>query len=269
MNIVFSKTDNIKIKSLINTLSVCGHQVIIWDDKIIPIADMLYRNKIDLLFIETDLAIKYENLINCNCIIYGIFVPDKLLDKCKLLIYDKDIKKSIKNNINFENAYAIDFAADYSIYRKGIFKEKYKSDVLYFSDYETSEENIELINRLMYDTSYNFICVGKHYIPVPCYFGNLFQENRIHFMKSTKVVLNLSKQMFYNSSVNKICSSNNFDEIRDLVHNKNKREAWIKQNYKESIENHTYFHRLKDIFELINLKNESEKCTDIFRRIRF
>lgn len=163
----------------------------------------------------------------------------------------------------------------------------------------------ETINKylipLCNEKKYTIKIFGNSHWPVVQYCGFLQNEYVKHAMKSADICINLSEphsQVYgfdiiekpfkllsnkcfvisdYVEGLHKLFGENLVmaktpEEFKKLVDhylkNPDERQPFIDTGYKEVMNNHTYFHRVRDIFNNLNLEHYGRKTMEIYNKIR-
>ena len=59
-----------------------------------------------------------------------------------------------------------------------------------------------------------------------------------------------------------------WEKIDHFIKNPDDRLEYINRGYNEVINNHTYFHRIRDIFVKLGLVSHAKQCNEVYQKIK-
>jgi hypothetical protein len=150
------------------------------------------------------------------------------------------------------------------------YDENYASDILYISDIPINVQPAMLpYLKIVGMTDYKFKIVGNQHIPFAQYMGVVNNIEISKFLSSTKLVIDFDGNVIYDSMIfQKPCITNlteypfceSFSNVNgeDFIEFLRKERPHV--SYKHTLENHTYHHRVRDIFQKLKLPDMIDKC---------
>lgn len=194
-------------------------------------------------------------------------------------------------------------ASDIYDYTNGEFNQDFQSDITFIGGYWANKSKV--INKyllpLCNDFKYKIKIFGNSPWPIPQYCGHVQSEltrdilasaticPQLHEPHSQEFGFDLSERTFkllsnkcfvisdYVEGLNLLFgdklllakSPEDFwEKIDYFIKNPDKRLEYVKRGYNEVIEKHTYFHRIKDIFNNLNMSIHAQYCEMIYDKIK-
>jgi hypothetical protein len=194
-------------------------------------------------------------------------------------------------------------ASDIFEYTKGQKQTEYESDVTFIGGYwaQKSKTLNKYLLPLCNDFRYKIKIFGNSLWPVPQYCGYVNNEEVRHVLSSATICPQLhephSQDFGFDVSERtfKLLSNKCFvvsdyveglhklipkgivyatdpkefaDYIAYFVENPDKRLEYIQNGYEEVMNNHTYFHRVRDIFNNLKLYSHARHCEEVYNNIK-
>ena len=194
-------------------------------------------------------------------------------------------------------------ASDLGDYINGKKTKEFESDIVFIGGYWNQKSKV--INKylipLCNDFRYKIKIFGNAPWPVPQYCGYVQNElvrdilasaticPQLHEPHSQEFGFDVSERTFkllsnkcfvisdYVEGLNlifgdKIVMTKSPEEFREridyFIKNPDERIPYIEQGYKEVINNHTYFHRVRDIFNNLGLTSHAKKCEQVYENYK-
>lgn len=269
-------------------IKAIGEEVILWSHRVSAF-DAFDVDKPDILFM-TNANLTKEILLALNKhpeirpVLYSSSLPQTMTMNCPpaLVITPPGMPQHVKDNISYENMLEAKYAADLVNYTKGYYMDKASSDLLVLVDRTTVLNSMILqqINGILALNDMSVKCIGYR-INSPLYLGQMGPEHTSCFMKSTKLAICYSYEMIPNCVVNRTFCLTPHEQPwvpqftddtgllegieRFLETDKQKRNI-TKKAAKQMLDKETYFHRLAEIGELLDLPEWSDKAMEILPR---
>ena len=197
-------------------------------------------------------------------------------------------------------AYSMLLGADVFEYGKGSFKQEFKSDITFIGGYwgYKSQTFNKWLIPLCNDFKYQIKIFGNSPWPVPQYCGYVQNELTRDIFASATICPNLSephsqdfgfdiierpfkllankcfvisdyveglKKLFPYSIVSARDPKEFVYYIEHFLKNPDKRFEHIQSGYNDVMNNHTYFHRVKDIFSKLGLNSQAKHCENTYK----
>ncbi len=288
MNIVISYDSNdMMINGLCAALKVIYPNTVAWIPNKKPVYDMIDEIQPDLIFIGS----KYINnsfisAVNNNnkdakridIVVFGISHFDKI--NPRLICLPDNVPDTILKHIDNYKYIKISPAANVVQYWNGKHEEKYQSDILYISDTQAIDE--EIIHTLsIIRQHYQLKICGKYKVALPEYIGQTTYKEESNFMASTKIAIDFNQSMLLNYGANRVFSLSNTTNLyfpkftlKEILLQLNKymnlavsRETISNNSYKNILKHHTYFHRLSDILNILQLSDLAQQSLSVAAKL--
>ena len=274
--------------SISHAFKAIGEKIVHWSPQVSAF-DALDLEKPDVIFVthknltrETLLALhEYPDM---RIVLYGINLPLKMTEGCppSLVILPPHTPEHIRQHIEHDNVIHANYAADIVNFTKGYYRDKTKSDILIITDVNTSIDMIALeqINSLLAYPDLSIKCAGYR-IPSALYIGSMDAHTLTCFIQSTKMVIVYSLDMLYNCIINRtfcvtpykqelmpqFLDSDGLIESIEKYLNENKlKNSMTKKAAKQVRKEHTYFHRVMELGEALDIPEWVSKATDTLPR---
>lgn len=269
MKIILSHLQNDLFQGLGATFFAMGEECIFWEKHNKPTFDMLEEAQPDIVIIpdyEVDetIVLGAQDYTNTKFIVAGTNFRDDF--KPALVLVDKDTKTSHPSLVVYP-------AANLAKYCSGRKTEEHRSDILFLSDFDTSESIIP--NILATLDKYRIRVVGDYPVPIPQYVGrdNLATINNL--IASTKIAIDFIGKHYLDYAINKVfCLSaehNDFvtsfgiddyqSKVDKYMTEDKLRNKEVKKAYKKVLEESaTYFHIVEKLFVKLGNKEAAAKA---------
>lgn len=265
------------LEGITQVLASIGETLIIWDNKNVPLNDLMDRYHPELMFcyngsIEKKQQAKFVMIDNTG----KDFDPN---------IVDLICTKNEPNNKSNEKYLYVKTAANLA-YHTIQYDQNYATDIFYYSQ-NTTPQILE--HLLEIEKHYQLKIIGQHRIPIFSYLGVGTADDIVKFMKSCKIALAFDLSSVYTYAANKIfCvtnQENNFYPtfttpmfsndvnqcINTYLNNKfitdDTYKSIINHAYEFIVSNHTYFHRTHNILTRLGYNEQAEKCLTQLNKI--
>lgn len=196
-------------------------------------------------------------------------------------------------------------AADVFDYTNGKPKPEFACDIAFVGGYWPYKAQIfdKYLIPLCDEQKYNIKIFGNGIWPVPQYCGLIDNENVKHLLASAKICpalhephsqkygFDVSERVFKILANKCFCISDNVEALRhifkegeDIIIAKNKgdfidlvykylndddqKKIFINNGYNNIINNHTYFHRVRDILVRLNLVDQANLCEKTYENVK-
>lgn len=278
--ITYNPNDN-TIMGIISSLKVVDDNLIIWDTKNKPIYDMIDEIKPELMFLDSQqiTPIILEALNNnkdIKVVLFGLSYYQQI--NPTLILLNDDISKSVMTQFQKNGCpyYIIKKAANIAQYTNGQVIDSYFSDILYLS-VDNPQQNPHILEILisLSKQKYRLKICGQYPILLSSYLGRTTIKDMTNLMLSTKIGIDFDGSMLYNYIANGVfCISsvkNEYmpcfnhrgsleDTLAHFLNDQSLRDDWTIPAQKKVLSEHTYFHRLKDILQILELNDLADKC---------
>jgi hypothetical protein len=273
MRIVLMNFNNDVAFGLMCALESIENQCVMWDKRVKPAYDMFDELKPDLLLcgtgdVDETIVRALEEYKQTKVIFFGFGTPVGL--NPALICYPPQLSDSQISIINPKHIpyVRLDVAANVARFCGGHNVEKYHSDILFISDNPNINEAVmSIFANLIQD--FRAKILGPIHLGIPYYLGNAQLNVLCDNIKSTKCGLDFMNKHVYDYFINKVfCLSfdseefaprltpENFsDEIRRFMSSDKLRAKHTKIAFQTIREKHTYFHRLKDVFDTLGYED--------------
>lgn len=245
------------LKGILDAIVKTFSAAIIWDTRY-PLNDMLDFYKPDIVFVYSS-NIKHE-IDNAKLVILG----DSKINASLICVNDS-------NQSTIPNRYKIEPAANFLTLPN--YNNNYTSDVFYHSQYPQS---VPLQYLQTIEKDYQLKIIGQHRLPLTSYLGIGTEIDVLQCLTSCKIALAFDIHTLYTYAANKIFCLHNQESslfrlckdidsfVHDIDYYIQDRAAGFIQEYIDSAYNdatqQTYFHRLNDIFNLIDEPELAQQC---------
>ena len=216
-------------------------------------------------------------------IIYGVSVPPVLEEYTALVLIPDTVPKVVADNI--DNKMILHKAANFAQFRRGNFAKTMACDVGHISMYDEgpTPEIIRQLGGMVPLLPYQFKVCGPTRIPCHNYLGTIQPNEIMPFLRSTKVYIDYNNTLMLDCAANKIftiCNNVNplfpsFSDdtelaklLSDFVDNEKARRNICKKAYKKVINEHTYFHRVMEMAELLGETEWVDLANQTYRQMR-
>lgn len=266
MKIVCTVNANESIVGVASTLSAMGDiaQTYSWNQATNSSLDMIDELHPDIIMcesreIDAGLVMGLTENPSIKLVCFGMSVPASVTPA--LICFPNELKPEHIKLINRKQYPAIQIAPAANIARfyNGVYNKQCESDIFYLSDIpaQTIYPKIGVLSSVI--DSARLRILGPVKLPLSQYCGNASLETLCNAMKSTKVALDVNGTHMYDYAINKVCCCSTvessflpkMEDILKYVTEEKLRKKAIKNAYEHVSSNHTYFHRLRDIFTLI------------------
>ena len=188
---------------------------------------------------------------------------------------------SVHNPSSEAITHSIGPAANVAQFNSGKYNEKYACDVLYVSNTHLNSTHSTMIGKLQ-NKSYTTRVCGPIKTNLTNYVGNCSIKTLTDMMASSKIVIDVDRNILFDAAFNDtFCLTNVqndffasyssedefFDQIKHFLASANHRKAYIKKA-KEIAKNHTYFHRVYTMCDLLNLSELADKSMKVLDQIQ-
>lgn len=199
--------------------------------------------------------------------------------------------------------YSILLAADTFDYTNGQYRPEFASDITFIGGYWGNKAKVlnKYLIPLCNQFKYKIKIFGNAHWPVPQYCGYVQNElvrdilasaticPQLHEPHSQEFGFDISERTFkllsnkcfvisdYVEGLEKLFENKLemakspeifWEKIEHYIKNPDERLSLIKKGYKEVMEKHTYFHRVRDIFRHLNLNIHADHCEKVYEQIR-
>ncbi len=276
------------LNGIISTIGVLDNKLdnirmINWNPSTKPVFDMFDELKPDLIICNATTAPTMQKAIDeygTKLIVCGGIPPNNL--KPDLVLFSDLVPDMVKKHC--ESPYInVKKAANLGKFRGGKFEEDKKTDVLYYASQPTSQTNEADILSILSGMSYQFKIIGYRR-PLIQYIGQTSVYETANFFASAKLSIDIGGQQEYDIAAQKGCCLSNQDSdlfpsvtdvsveqwskrIEELLEKDKLRASIAKSAYKKVISEHTYFHRLVDIFNNLGWSEEAEQTSEILKEL--
>jgi len=271
MKILIENPTNPILEGIAQTIVNLNIPIVIWDKRS-PLNDMLDTYQPDILFISN----VHNTTQTKTKIVQLNFSSNNLSEIDTNLINVDNVDNVDKPSIPYNFKLAANFT-----YHNISANSNYLTDIFYYS--QTSTLTI-LQHLIEIEKHYQIKIVGPAKLPLYSYLGVSSVADMLTFAKSCKIALAFDMNTLYTYLVNKIrcvtiCKNDIYpyveqsqqliSNIHSLLHDKTAQEEndkRIQQAYNSIISDHTYFHRLKDIFHLLGYEQQSQECMTVLNK---
>ena len=268
MKILIENPTNPILEGIAQTIVNLNIPIVIWDKRS-PLNDMLDTYQPDILFISN-----VHNTTQTKTKIVQLNFSSNNLSEIDTNLINIDNTNEPSTPYNFK------LAANFT-YHNISANSNYLTDIFYYS--QTSTLTI-LQHLIEIEKRYQIKIVGPTKLPLYSYLGVSSVADMLTFAKSCKIALAFDMNTLYTYLVNKIrcvtiCKNDIYpyveqsqqliSNIHSLLHDKTAQEEndkRIQQAYNSIISDHTYFHRLKDIFHLLGYEQQSQECMTVLNK---
>jgi hypothetical protein len=262
--IVFVYHIDYQYNTLANTFKEVYPKSVYWN-RTNSIFDFLYINKPKFFIGPTESftpeVVSALKKFNIPTILYGVAVPPELSGLARLVIVPNDVPKVIARNIQCENKYILEHAANIVSINNPIYDAKKQLDILAIELQPFSKNQLNILASI--DRKHKFRVYLDSISYLPNYAGSL-SKNHGSYIYNSKITIDFNNVIKYDVAFNKgFCLTNkdglypyfsNMEELNNLIDLTLKLgKAYQSRTklYEQVLEKHTYFHRLADIFKLL------------------
>ncbi len=274
MRIVTTLNENEHIVGITSALEAGGYNPIYWDKSRKPAFDMFDEIRPDILICEskeidkaTEIAI---NEYKTKVVLFGMYFNKQITPS--LLCYPSDITKANIERIHKSDIPYVQLqkAADAAKYINGTYMEEYASDALYISDsVQNAIQYIDPLHEIA--EQHRLRIVGHVKLPMAEYIGQVNLPQLCSLIKSTNIGIDLGGRHLYDYIINKIfCVTTleqdympNIKEFERFAKEPKLRKKFVKEAYQQVKDNHTYFHRTKEVFDQIGYPEIGVKLLEV------
>jgi hypothetical protein len=253
-------------EGLLNCISQVFDSTIIHPTPQISLYDVLDRNsKFDILFCNsancTNATFEAINEYNLPTVIFGLVQP---FPQLKLQILSPSIPQKILNNITTP-IYICNDAGHIFPYHNI----DYTSDITIYN--MSTNIDITLLIQKLRENNIQFKIVGNKIDAIE-YIGNIDIQTMCMIAQKTKINIITNKRYLYDLSLNKGFTlslehyqtlSYLINDIMQFLNDEKTRQYIINKQFKESITQNTYYHRLIDILNILNIKEKVDLCLSL------
>ena len=270
---------NTKFVGLTAALTYIEPSTLVWLPTQKPAFDMFDEMNPDLLFCSSEdfssdliMALKeYKTPV----VVLGLNFPSNIQPK---LVCVNDLPQQILDNISvpyYKLLPAANSAQFNSHFLDPVIDEKYQSDVFYLSTTSPQQnpEILKILEQVCMQTDLKIKFAGPQHLPFAQYVGQASIKHLVSFIKSAKITIDCTHNHWLDIAYNKsFCLSSVpleyypsfnsykelFEQMTHFLDDEQHRSHYIKKAYNYAKHN-TYFHRLGDIFKLLDMSELSEK----------
>jgi hypothetical protein len=260
-----------------STLTSMQSKFFFWQKEVKPTLDMFDELKPDVLICRTvdldqTVLMALTEYPKTKLVIFGINAQTRIAPS--LICYPENLSDERIQKLNPGNIPYLKFrqAANLAKYNRGKHIETYSSDILYMSDIpDISHTLIPNVIFSLLDRKLKIVgdvSMGG----VAEYLGAVDSKVASDMMASTTLAIDFLNKHYLDYAVNKVftISSEKNDivpmfteesylqDIDKYLSSDKLRNKYVKQAFDHTINGHTYFHRVKEIFDAIGLGNEIE-----------
>ena len=263
------------LEGITQVLASIGETLIIWDNKNIPLNDLMDRDRPELMFCYSDdIKAKQQSklvLIDRTGKNFDLNIAD-------LICTNNKPNNKLNDKSNHKYLY-LETAANLA-YHTIQYDENYATDIFYYSQ-NTTPQILE--HLLEIEKHYQLKIIGQHRIPIFSYLGVGTADDIVKFMKSCKIALAFDLSSVYTYAANKVyCVTDqntdlfpHIDTLEKAAKNNTKKligtiaivNNYIDNAYNYVISNHTYFHRTHNILTRLGYNEQAEKCITKLNKI--
>jgi hypothetical protein len=237
------------------TITSINNDTVSWNPKQKNIHDMLYELKPDLVIITSEYinqnSIQALKEANTKFVVLGMYSSDVVIPELVCLPHTMP-QPLIDNVAKKYNTLVLKGAANPALYRPAPYNEKYASDIFILSNIDMSMYSRTI--KQITDSNHSIKIVG----PVPYrslyYLGNTSVYNISLLLSSTKLVIDFNHNAWYDAAIfgkYSIENAQSIENIENILMDVNSHTT--QQNKSYVLARHTYYHRVADIFNTINL----------------
>jgi len=275
MKIIVQQPQEPILEGIVPVLSNIGEEVFIWYSTS-PLTDLIDIHNPDIIFCYTQ-NMKQYCTNNAKLVCIGPRAPNKGIEPNLICTFD-DTNTTLPHSHYKDRCLFIEPAANF-IPHNITHDEKYASDIFYYSPGHLSD----VMPYLQYvDKHYQLKIAGSHKILLSSYLGNCSRAEMVQFSKSCKIALTFDLSTLYTHAANKIfCLTDQecglypyFDTITELkehldiyLFDPQKTQDLANIAYNKTIAEHTYFHRVADIFTKLGYIDKAKKCLQHLQQI--
>jgi len=286
-----------ELMALAASMSLIGEDVILWDKTHKPIFDMMIEQMPSYLIIhhkQIDRAVvealdKYKGV---KVILYGIHVPSILADVSlpTAMLVPANISPQILQNLDDSPVPLVPIkpAANLAQYNGGFYQHNMSSEIAYLSTRPIQEEGLptrtyinDYMNKILPSSRYITKIAGPAKLISSLYIGSLDINNSMHFMKSTQILIDFDQETMYDAIANDVFCITNVEQdmvpfftdgkhflelIDEFLSAEKKRRNIIKKAKKSVLNQHTYFHILSDLGEIVGEEKWKIDSLEAIRR---
>ncbi len=273
MKIVISYSPNHPVLAgLVPTLQVINEETVVWLPQNKAVYDMIEEVKPDIIFMDDQLvgpsfisAMKENPHI--KVVLFGVSFASQL--NPSLTCLPTNIAEHVKNNLINDNIeyIIISRAANIVQYRNGTMSSDYECDVFYWSVKPVDDETFDVLCDLV-QTNLKVKIGGPFKVPLPQYVGNLDIYDVSNFMVSADLALdfNYISELDYVANKTKLLRYPYIPTSKDIIEfiqlnkpNFGYDELMLLDHRVRILKNHTYFHRLNDIFKKLKMDDLAQQ----------
>ncbi len=260
-----------------STLTAMNTEFFFWQKDVKPTLDMFDELKPDVLICRTvdldqTVLMALTEYPKTKLVIFGINAQTRVAPS--LICYPENLSDERIQKLNPNNIPYIKFrhAANLAKYNRGKYTETYSSDILYLSDIANVSDTLipNVISSLL---DRKIKIVGD--VPMGGfaeYLGTVDSKTASDMMASTTVAIDFLNKHYLDYAINKVFAisseKNNavpmfteesyLQDIDKYMSSDKLRNKHIKQAFEYAVKEHTYFHRIKEMFDTMGLSNEIE-----------
>lgn len=269
-------------------VSIPGIEATMWVPTHKPVFDMLEEIKPEWIICPSNMltpifidAIKEYNV---NLILLGLCEQDT--PNVRLVCVDENTPdKIVENSKQDIPCYKIKPAANIAQYNDCNYDDKYKSDILYFSNVDISKKPhiYYSLSELISLEKYQIKICGTTKIPLAEYIGVPTLQQSRALLGSTKIALDFDRNIIYDCASSKtFCLSNIKQDmfpsyqdnlVKQVEHflsdkaGEKHRKSFTEKAYKNTIENNTFFHRIHDMLNLVDESTLAQRALHTLNNI--
>lgn len=272
---------------IVSTLSLLSNKtndikVVHWNPASKPAFDMFDELKPDLVLCDGQTAPSMSKVIKeygTKLIICGSMPPHGL--EPDLILFSEQVPEMIIKHCEYPSL-AIKNAADISKYRNGKFSEDKSTEILYYASQKEPQNNEASILGLLSGLKWQFKIIGYRR-PLLQYVGRTSVYETADFFASAKITIDINSAQQYDVAAQSgFCISNKSglfphieefspeeweDTIEVAMQDEHKRGVVSSQAHEEVIANHTYFHRLAEVFEKLGWNDEQQLTLETLSKV--
>ena len=291
MNIAIPQDSSYPVlDNLATTLAqIPGVEPTVWIPQHKPIFDMLEEIKPEWILCPSNMLtptfISATKEYNVKLILLGLYQPN--IPNVRLVCVDENTPDKLLENFkqsrlktDLISYYKLKPATNLAQLHSCTYNEKYESDILYFSDTDISKSPYiyETLIKLTSLDKYKIKVCGKQKINMNEYMGvPTLQETR-GLLASTKILLDFDTAMVYDCAISKtFCLSNTpqhlypsyvnpgemLAQVDHFVNDDKHRKHFTQLAYKNVVGKDTFFHRIRDILDILDMSELGSKAMEI------
>jgi len=291
MKIIFSPEviQHSFIRGIASALNAMGEEVILWSHRVSAF-DAFDVDKPDILFMSNtnltkEILFALTQHPEIKIVLYSTALPKTMKENCNpsVIIVPPGMPNHVAKNIEHDNIYETQCAANVVNYTNGYYVDRAFSDILVIVDRAISLNHLILqqINNTLALMDKKVKCIG-HRIHTPLYVGQTSDIEISCFMKSSSLIVCYTYDMIFNCIANKafcitphqqdwmpqFTDDESLIEAINIFDNEKQKRAMVKRAYKDIFKQHTYFHRVIELGQKLEIEEWTEKAISTLPRYK-